>query len=160
MGCSIHAEEDVIRKMERKYSDKANKKNKKKFNLLVLKVSKNGDKIGMSKICENMSSNVKIMSKYVKILQKMSKYIKKLQKIAKYCKVRPGNVKKCQRGVVTATSARIGPLAGVDAKSAWTNRGVRQLDVQAGSGLTMGRRRNNQAILIGIGIVRVSVATF
>ena len=52
MGCSIHAEEDVIRKMERKYSDKANKKNKKKFNLLVLKVSKKGDKIGMSRLCE------------------------------------------------------------------------------------------------------------
>merc|ERR1711916_104592 len=73
MGCSIHAEEDVIRKMGRKYSDRIDKKNKKKFDLLVIKVSRTGDKVGMSRLCEKCvmlvnnishSSGIKIKNVY------------------------------------------------------------------------------------------------
>ena len=73
MGCSIHAEEDVLRKMGRKYSDRVNKKNKKKFDLLVIKVSRTGDKVGMSRLCEKCvmlvnnishSSGIKIKNVY------------------------------------------------------------------------------------------------
>lgn len=72
MNGSIHAEEDVIRKMERKYTDKVNKKNKKKFNLIVIKVSRNGENVGMSRLCEqcvlrvyNLSSTSGIKIKYI-----------------------------------------------------------------------------------------------
>ena len=72
MNGSIHAEEDAIRKMERKYTDKVGKKNKKKFNLIVIKVSRNGENIGMSRLCEqcvlrvyNLSSTSGIKIKYI-----------------------------------------------------------------------------------------------
>jgi hypothetical protein len=49
---SVHAEVDAIRKVERKYSDRIKKKNKKKFNLLVIKVSPRGTHVGNSRLCE------------------------------------------------------------------------------------------------------------
>lgn len=49
---SIHAEVCVMKKVARYYSDKSKKQNKKKFNMMVIKISKTGSKLGMSRLCE------------------------------------------------------------------------------------------------------------
>ena len=49
---STHAEIDACRKVARKHRDKIKKKNKKAYDLVVIRVSKSGSSIGMSRLCE------------------------------------------------------------------------------------------------------------
>lgn len=48
---TVHSEEDVINDLKRKFWYKINKKNKKKFNLLNIRISKNGMTITNSRPC-------------------------------------------------------------------------------------------------------------
>jgi len=49
---SIHAEMDVLRKVSKKHTDRQKKKNKKAYNLIVIRTSRQGNNFGMSKLCE------------------------------------------------------------------------------------------------------------
>jgi len=47
-----HAEIDACQKVARKHRDKIKKKNKKAYDLVVIRVSKSGSNLGMSRLCE------------------------------------------------------------------------------------------------------------
>jgi hypothetical protein len=49
---STHAEIDACRKVARKHRDKIKKKNKKAYDLVVIRISKSGSNVGMSRLCE------------------------------------------------------------------------------------------------------------
>ena len=49
---SVHAEVNVCNKVAYMHKNKAKKKNKKVYNLIVIKTSKTGSNLGMSRLCE------------------------------------------------------------------------------------------------------------
>jgi len=49
---ACHAEVDVMEKVSRKHSDKKRKKNKVSYDLVVMRISKHGKRLGMSQLCE------------------------------------------------------------------------------------------------------------
>ena len=49
---TIHAEIHACKKVAWKHRNRANKKNKKVYNLVVIRTSKSGSNIGMSRLCE------------------------------------------------------------------------------------------------------------
>lgn len=62
--CScVHAEVDACKRVARKYNHKANKKNKKVYNLVVIRTTKDGESLGMSRLCENCVLSVNNFSK-------------------------------------------------------------------------------------------------
>ena len=55
---SVHAEIDACKKVAWKHRDKSKKKNKKVYNLVVIRTSKSGSNLGMSRLCERCVLNV------------------------------------------------------------------------------------------------------
>ena len=49
---SVHAEIHACKKVAWKHRDKSKKKNKKAYNLVVIRTSKSGSNLGMSRLCE------------------------------------------------------------------------------------------------------------
>ena len=54
---------DAINKVARKHSDKRNKKHKAEYNLIVIRISKAGEKFGISQLCEKCVIGVNNVSK-------------------------------------------------------------------------------------------------
>ena len=55
---SVHAEIHACKKVAWKHRDKSKKKNKKEYNLVVIRTSKSGSNLGMSRLCERCLLNV------------------------------------------------------------------------------------------------------
>jgi len=60
---TTHAEMHVIDKVSKKYTDRAKKRNKQVYNLVVIRVSSTICKIGNSQVCKNCIDNIIISSK-------------------------------------------------------------------------------------------------
>ena len=74
---------DAINKVARKHNDKRNKKNKAVYNLIVIRISRAGEKLGISQLCEkcvlsvyNISKNTGIKIKKIFYTDKSGQLIK------------------------------------------------------------------------------------
>ena len=60
---SVHAEIHACKKVAKKHKDKLKKKHKKTYNLIVIRTSKSGSNLGMSRLCERCVLGVNNISK-------------------------------------------------------------------------------------------------
>lgn len=79
---TTHAEMDVINKVSKKHVDKAKKRHKEVYNLIVIRVSKS-KVIGNSKVCKNCLDNILLSSKRTGIKIKKIFYSNKSGNIIK-----------------------------------------------------------------------------
>jgi hypothetical protein len=59
---STHAEVHACQKVAQKYNDKKHKKNKKVFNLIVVRTSRSGSNLGNSRLCERCVLDIEKIS--------------------------------------------------------------------------------------------------